>query len=312
MAKKTILKPNLVQLSVGMYIARLTEDLEDQYTVLSVAPNVGQEQGTIDFFHSDGDEANNQLTSPKQSIIVRVRNKESALLLTSSLPNGADEPSVKIDRIAVLGQKASSVETKKTLASVAEKIQKLQQKSKAETAKIVNDEPHLENKANILGKVVLIGHVEWKGDIRVDADDWLGDPTSKTRIEGFAIGWQNKPIGVDLAYTCQVKNMGKTPIALSGSYVGTRRKSLPITALTLSLVGINALNYTLHATVVFADGEEQSVLSGVECQGVTGNEQLVALKVAVLKKQQLTKSEQTESEIQFQSANNSQWTVHSV
>lgn len=323
---KSMLKTNFVQLPVGMYIARLTEALEGQSTVLSAAPSVGKVQGSIDFFHSEGDHANNQLVATHQAIIVRVRDKAATLLLTSSLPENVAKPKIKFDKIAALDQKVKKTNpknSKETLAAVAEKLQKLKQQSKqatvAKAPKAINETPQsqsqsggVSDKGNTLGQVVLVGHVEWKGDVRANAGAWLGDPKSKARIEGFAIAWQNKPAGVDLAYSCQVKNMGKTPLALSGSYVGTRRKALPITALTLTLVGINASNYTLKAHAIFADGEAQAMLSGVECQGVTGNEQLVGLNVEVLKKSALTDNDKAIKTPAPKPVEDAQWTLHSV
>lgn len=317
--KKTGLQTSLVQLPVGMYIARLTDAaLVGRSIGLSVAPSSG---GTVDFFHSDSD-TNNHLTSPNQSVIVRVKDATATILVASMTPKGAEDPKLKLDKIASLDaldkKKVSKEETKKTLAAVAEKLQELRKESKKEdkaetktnvTPKVAQATSQPQNE---LGKVILVGHVEWKGDTRVNAGEWLSDPKKQARIEGFALAWQNKPEGVDLAYSCQVKNMGKTPMALSGSYVGTRRKALPITALTLSLVGVNALNYALDAVAVFADGEEQALLSGVECQGITGNEQLIALKVSVVKKPQSAEDESNNPNESFQQVDVSQWTVHSV
>jgi len=315
--EKAALQTSLVQLPIGMYIARLTDvALAGRSMGLSVAPSSG---GVVDFFHSDSD-TNNHLTSPNQSVVVRVKDATATLLVASMTPTGAEEPKLKLDKIASLDElnkkKVSKAETKKTLAAVAKKLQALQKESKKEDKTEANIAQKVEQPTpqspSEFGKVVLVGHVEWKGDTRVNAGEWLGDPKKPSRIEGFALAWQNKPEGVDLAYSCQVKNMGKTPMALSGSYVGTRRKSLPITALTLSLVGVNALSYVLDAVAVFADGEEQALLSGVECQGVTGNEQLIALKVSVVKKPQNAEDESNNPNESFQQTDASQWTVHSV
>lgn len=243
---KSKLSTNVMQLPMGMYVVRLSCEAlqEGQGVSFSMAPNL--DTGTADFFSSAGVKQN-VLVSPEQSIIIRVDGGSATILVASITQEGSPKPVVRVDRIASL------------LESAADKAVEAEQ-------------------------VALLGHVEWKGDIKAGADGWLGNKEALARIEGFSITWENRPKDVDIAYSCRVKGMGQTPVSLSGGFVGTRGRAAPIVGVSMSLVGLNAEGYELQAKAVFAGSGEQQVAMGAECQGPSGSEQLVGLRVQIVKK----------------------------
>src|SRR5690606_2513634 len=125
----------------------------------------------------------------------------------------------------------------------------------------------------------LDGHIERRGDITVQGG-WLGSPNSVQRLEGFTIHWPNKPEGVDLAYSCQVQG-ARQPAALSGNYIGTRRRAAPITAVTFGLIGPKQKSFQLDGQVVFSGTPPKTIQNGQEISGPTGQEHLVAILVSV-------------------------------
>lgn len=244
---KSKLSTNVMQLPTGMYVVRLgCEALQEgQGVSFSMAPNL--DKGTADFFNSTGGQQN-VLVDPEQSIIIRVEGGSATILVASITQEGLLKPVVRVDRITSLLEKHT-------------------------------------NKSAEVEQVSLLGHVEWKGDIKAGADGWLGNRQALARIEGFSITWENRPKDVDIAYSCRVKGMGQTPVSLSGGFVGTRGRAAPIVGVSMSLVGLNAEAYELQAKALFADGvDEQHITSGAECQGPTGNDQLVALQVQIVRR----------------------------
>ena len=129
--------------------------------------------------------------------------------------------------------------------------------------------------------LTLLGHLQEAGDVRVQSGAWLGDPQSRLRLEGFAIEWENKPQDVDVAYSCVIGGLGRSPVVLSGGFCGSRQRAASITALTFSLIGPNAEAFQLKAEAVFANCPPQTLRPGVEVRGIAGAEPLVALRVSI-------------------------------
>lgn len=129
--------------------------------------------------------------------------------------------------------------------------------------------------------VRLSGHVERVGDVDCGFGEWLGDPKSSTRVEGFSLFWPERPLGVDISYGCVVAGVGKSPSVLTGNLVGTRRRAAPIEAVWVELIGERAGEYSLEVEAAFKDSGTARGGSGKLLRGVLARDYLVALKITL-------------------------------
>ena len=123
------------------------------------------------------------------------------------------------------------------------------------------------------------GHVERAGDRGAAPGGWLGDPTGRARVEGFAIHWPDRPADVELSYSCEVAELGALPAAGPGEFVGTRRRALPIRALRVDLAGPGAAGYALRVDAAFARAGRLSAPAGRDLRGAGATDHLTALRV---------------------------------
>lgn len=130
----------------------------------------------------------------------------------------------------------------------------------------------------------VLGHVAGRGDIVVDADNWIAGPQAPTRIEGFAIQWPNKRHDLSLRYGVTVGGRRPVigPLVEVGDFAGTRGRALPIVGATLELSGSAARGRQLFVNAIFL-GSPQMMVTGqrVVLSGPTGREPLVGLKIKI-------------------------------
>ena len=130
----------------------------------------------------------------------------------------------------------------------------------------------------------VLGHVAGRGDVIVDADNWIGGPLAPSRIEGIAIQWPGKPQDLILRYAVTVG--GPRPImgqfVEAGGFAGTRGRALPVVGATLEIEGPNAARHQLVIESIFL-GSPQSKIVGrrVVLAGPTGREPLVGLRIRI-------------------------------
>lgn len=126
----------------------------------------------------------------------------------------------------------------------------------------------------------LIAHMQGTGDVE-STEGWAGEHDSTKRLEGFCIVWDNKPAGVDMVYTSTVAGSGPSPNVATGTFTGTRGKSLPLVSAGFSLVGPNRNFYDLSGHIVFSGAAPQLVVANQMMYGPTGTEPLVALHISI-------------------------------
>jgi hypothetical protein len=133
------------------------------------------------------------------------------------------------------------------------------------------------------GAIRVLGHIAGRGDVVVNADEWLAGPSAPSRIEGIAIEWPGRPPGLDLRYAVQY---GKRNIANSGpkglgGFAGSRGQALPIVGLTIELVG-GSPEQQIAAEALFL-GSPAMRTSGqrVQLAGPTRQEPLVGLRLVM-------------------------------
>ena len=128
----------------------------------------------------------------------------------------------------------------------------------------------------------VLGHVAGRGDIIVGPNTWIAGPTAPSRVEGVALEWPDKPMGVDIRYAVQFANghAGSGRMVPLGTYAGTRGRALPITGVVLEVSGAEDLEFVAEA-VFLNTPALRAVGKRVVLSGPTNREPLVGIRISV-------------------------------
>lgn len=249
-SRVTLLEP-------GMYIFRYASQPPADKPVCIALQQAPLGKGSIDFFPAEG-VSKNMLTKLGDTIVARVKAGVTTVLITEYHMFDAviDPVDLRIDRID------TSPAIMRTFAVVA-----------TEPAQA------LPTDATPL-PVTITAHMQQTGEV-VSAHGYVGAPNSNEFIECFAIDLPNKPVGVDLLYTCMVAGSGPSRNVSTGTTVGARGQGLPLICVGFSLVGPLRKHYELTGLLAFGSAEPQRLVTNQMMHGPTGNEPLVALHLAV-------------------------------
>lgn len=251
-SRVTLLEP-------GMYIFRYASQPIAERSVCIALQQAPLGKGVIDFFPAEG-VSKNMLTKLGDCIIGRVKGAVTTVLITEYyLADVAVDPvDLRIDRIdtspAIMRNFLPASPTPEAVAF-----------SRTTAVRAV---------------LKLTGHVEKAGDISV-VDECLGDARSSERLEGFSVHWDNKPTGVDLAYTSTIAGAGPSQKVLTGSFTGARNKNASLTAVGFGLTGPDRSQYELTGYVVFAGAAPQPIVAEQMLFGPRGSEPLVAIQLSI-------------------------------
>ncbi|MFD2252730.1 hypothetical protein FHS82_004154 [Pseudochelatococcus lubricantis] len=132
--------------------------------------------------------------------------------------------------------------------------------------------------------VFMSGHIAYRGDVTTRTGEWLGEPSAQEDIEGFSVHWPRRPIGVDIGYGCEVAGLGEVPETLTGDFVGTRKRMLPVVSISFRLRDEKAEQFDLELEAAFRDGSLVKV-SGreVSARARDGVSPLVGVRLLVRK-----------------------------
>ncbi|MFK3906772.1 hypothetical protein ACI2KD_01740 [Pseudomonas monteilii] len=249
-SRVTLLEP-------GMYIFRYASQPPADKPVCIALQQAPLGKGSIDFFPAEG-VSKNMLTKLGDTIIARVKAGVTTVLITEyHMFDEVIEPvDLRIDRID------TSPAIMRTFAVVA---------STDSNQALPADTPL---------PLTITAHLNASGEV-VSNDGYVGEPGADEFIESFAIDWAEKPIGIDLVYTCTVAGSGPCRNVSTGTVIGARAQGLPLISAGFSLVGPMRKHYELTGLVVFGTAEPQGLVTNQMMHGPTGNEPLVALHLAV-------------------------------
>lgn len=249
-SRVTLLEP-------GMYIFRYASQPPADKPVCIALQQAPLGKGSIDFFPAEG-VSKNMLTKLGDTIIARVKAGVTTVLITEyHMFDEVIEPvDLRIDRID------TSPAIMRTFAVVAT----------SDTPQAIAADTPL--------PITITAHLNASGEV-VSNDGYVGEPGADEFIESFAIDWSEKPIGIDLVYTCTVAGSGPCRNVSTGTVIGARAQGLPLISAGFSLVGPMRKHYELTGVVVFGTAEPQHLVANQMMHGPTGNEPLVALHVAV-------------------------------
>lgn len=145
--------------------------------------------------------------------------------------------------------------------------------------------------------VALLGHIQNVGDVQVK-DNWLGDPDSNNRLEGFAIKAKDLPEGTKLVYACTFANSKHQPqMTGDGQFIGTRQKAQPIKSVVFTLDGDHADDYQLSGEVAFTGGNRMPITAKEQLACPDGTGHLVAIHLKITAKPKEEDGLWTEEEI---------------
>ncbi len=133
--------------------------------------------------------------------------------------------------------------------------------------------------------VHLAGHVEMVGDVTRKPGEWIGKRSGSARVEGFSIHWKDKPEGLELVYGCTIEGMGKSPNSVTGGFVGTRQRAMPIKSLWIDLQGERKDDFVFNYVAAFSRSGVLAGRPGRITSGLGVKDHLIGLAVAVVKKQ---------------------------
>jgi hypothetical protein len=240
-----------------MYIFRYASQPPADKPVCIALQQAPLGKGSIDFFPAEG-VSKNMLTKLGDTIIARVKAGVTTVLITEyHMFEEVIEPvDLRIDRID------TSPAIMRTFAVVA---------STDSNQALPADAPL---------PITITAHLNASGEV-VSNDGYVGEPSADEFIESFAIDWAEKPIGIDLVYTCTVAGSGPCRNVSTGTVIGARAQGLPLISAGFSLVGPMRKHYELTGLVVFGTAEPQRLVANQMMHGPTGNEPLVALHLAV-------------------------------
>lgn len=211
-------------------------------------------------------------------IVMHVQDAPAELLVSAFVMQaGAAAPALRIDKIGLdePGVPAAPFAPAASFAPAA--VPAAVAKPMAVPAPRPADQPiRISNEG-----VSLIGHIERVGDAVASEGQYLGDPASGLRVEGFQAMWPNHPKEVDLAYSVTLEGLGATQTVTTGQFCGSKGESRRVTEVTFTLVGANAHKFELEGVAHFSGGFSVPITSGLPASGPSGLEHLTALKLGV-------------------------------
>ena len=257
-SRVTLLEP-------GMYIFRYASQPIAERSVCIALQQAPLGKGVIDFFPAEG-VSKNMLTKLGDCIIGRVKGGVSTVLITEYYLADVeiDPVDLRIDRID-------------TSAAIMRNFMPATRPPEAVAFSATTP---------VRANLNLTGHVEALGDVSV-VNDCLGDEHGVARLEGFSIHWENKPSGVDLAYTSTIAGAGPSQKVLTPGFTGARNKGAALVAVGFGLTGPDRSLYELTGYVVFAGSAPQPIVAEQMLFGPSGSEPLVAIQLSITPKNEI-------------------------
>lgn len=217
--------------------------------------------------------ANQTLTTPGDYLLLNVKHGDAVLAVSKYAPRALGENVDVHWRIEPLHPQASTSQRGSSNTGSADNSPNV---SSATSSTLSSTTPP--SKTAAPASLSVLGHVERQGDVRVSAGEWLGDPNSKARLEGFQVIWPQKPDDVSLVAGCKAGQA--TQQIKDDEFLGTRQKATPISQLAVCLNGPGASEYQLNGEAAFSDGSREPLGAPKAVTGSSGS-YLVAVRLAI-------------------------------
>ena len=238
---------SLMQLDTGVFCVFHTpgpHSVPDQFGLpgirLSVPPGVSPDAVQIATFRPDG-----WVGMDDVAAVVRVVNGPAPVLVTVyHSPTGGEPPRLQVLRLSNAAA---------TPAAAAAPVD--------------------------LSKKQIVAHVQSRGDVGVDFDEWMGLRGSKRWIEGFLINPPEDIAPEDIEYQAVLGRDWLSPWSEGGQFLGSRGMALPVLGFKVRLRGDAAEAYDCVYEASFVDG---SSAGPVENGEVCESESLAPLEAFII------------------------------
>ncbi|WP_396190624.1 hypothetical protein [Flavobacterium sp.] len=283
----------------GLFVAHLAPLVAHQHpNPVSITQAHNSEEG-VGFFPSEG-VSRNTLVNPTDCIVIRSKGNGAQLVATEFYPADRSGSQIIIKSLdADRPPLAIPLLAQQHTAQTSQPQQNPASQSTATNTRIKKPAPTLEPLPLEEGgiSVALIGHIQNVGDVQVK-DNWLGDPKSNNRLEGFAVKAKDLPEGTKLVYACTFANEKLQPQMTGDSqFIGTRQKAQPIKSVVFTLDGEQAEQFELSGEAAFTGGERVAITAGQAITSANGKGHLVALHLKITARPEEEDGLWTEEEI---------------
>ncbi|MRV71408.1 hypothetical protein GJ700_06700 [Duganella sp. FT92W] len=239
---------------------------------VSRAPGNPENNGRIEAIWTKGT-MGATLRDGSDCIVMHVQDAPAELLVSAFMAQaGVTAPTLRIDKIGL-----DEPEQRVAPVPSAPSFTPAQAAAPVAPVSLPADQPiRISNEG-----LSLIGHIERIGDAVASEGQFLGDPGSGLRLEGFQAMWPTHPKEVDLAYSVTLEGLGATETVTTGQFCGSKGESRRVTEVTFTLVGANAHKFELNGVAHFSGGFSVPITSGLPASGPSGLEHLTAIKLSV-------------------------------
>ncbi|MEM7730725.1 MAG: hypothetical protein AAF311_15900 [Pseudomonadota bacterium] len=245
-----------VSLEPGLILLRYAS-ADDGRNPPSIALDLRGTADRIAFLPEPG-EASSELHRPGQCLVMSVAEPTKVELeIRAGRPGGSLEAKVRVEYLTDEGPRRSS-----------RPVSVVRPRADVDTSSLA-----------------IVGHVARVGDVTVRPNRWLGGPDNPGRIEGFTVRWPDMTDGVLLRYGVAIgQSQANDDIALRnvGTFVGSKGRSRPITALSFELSGSDSDGAEIVVEAMFL-GCASVVKRGrsLVLRGDQGTEPLVGLRLQI-------------------------------
>jgi len=265
---------SVVLLQPGIYVLRHPKGGQPAMTV-SRAPGDPSHNGRIEAIWTPGT-MGATLRDGSDCIVMHVQDAPVELLVSAFVMQaGLAAPALRIDKIGLDEPGQPALSSQPSLRSLPATAAPAAQPAIPTPSPVVQP-IRISNEG-----LSLIGHIQSIGDAVASEGQYLGDPNSGLRLEGFQAMWPDHPKEVDLAYSVTLEGLGSTQTVTTGQFCGSKGESRRLTEVTFTLVGANAHKFELEGTAHFSGGFSVPITSGMPVSGPSGLEHLTALKLSV-------------------------------
>ncbi len=131
--------------------------------------------------------------------------------------------------------------------------------------------------------LLVIAHVQTRGDTPADPDGWAGAPGSGLALEGFQIGVTPERLASGLTYQAILPDASTSARVEAGRYCGTRGQNIPILGLVMHADARIAAAASITIEARFLDGSHFGPSpAGVPCRSETSSP-LEAFRLTVVR-----------------------------
>jgi hypothetical protein len=135
--------------------------------------------------------------------------------------------------------------------------------------------------APVPSSLILMAHVQGRGDVPADGEGWIGDAKGPRSIEGFSVSFGNAALNRQISYRSLAQDGTPQPAAPGGAYCGTRGRAAPLHGFLIEPAAGDAEVPRLDYEGIFLDGFASGKLApGAPCRSPRGAP-LVAMRVGM-------------------------------